>query len=169
MTWLTEDRSRTYLICLWRPVDLSFSKTFVDRFFRIFHSILRGTSLYNNMFSNQKYADSRDGGQSRVRGLRNSESECPKLTKSSSSVFIISSSVFDSDIFLKNVSVFFLVFFISCSLFIWILVLNFFLCEIIFLMQGRSAGLRVRVWSRGFGKLWPLTRYSFLHCFWVKN
>ena len=91
------------------------------------------------MFSIQKCADSRYG-------LRPGDSECPKLTKSSSSVFIISSSVFDSDIFLKNVSVFFSrIFFISDSLFIQILVLNFFLCEIIFLMQGRSAGLRVRV------------------------
>ena len=162
MTWLTEDCSRTYLICLWRPVDLSFSKTFVDRFFRIFHSILRGTSLYKHTLRTQKYADTREEA-------RPGDSECLKLTKSSSSVFIISSSVFDSDIFLKNVSVFFSDFF-----YIWFVIYSnssfeFFLCEIIFLMQGRSAGLRVRVWSRGFGKLWPLTRYSFLHCFWVKN
>ena len=104
-TWLTEDRSRTYLICLWRPVDLSFSKTFVDRFFRIFHSILRGTSLYKNIFTANNYAD-----------LRSEDPARPKLTKSSSSVLIISSSVFDSDIFLKIVSVF--LGFLSGSLFI---------------------------------------------------
>ena len=59
--------------------------------------------------------------------LRPGDPGRPELTKSSSSVLIISSSVFDSDIFLKNVSLFFsrIFYLVAYLISIQILVLNF--------------------------------------------